>query len=197
MKKNRLRILIIVLMMVLVSGTVFHSNSYLLCQDLTGPYLGQQPPGMTPQIFVPDELRSNADWWWHGALAFTPDGQELYMDIYVPANNLGIQIRYMRMENNVWTSPQPTAFSSLSCDASPSFTDEGNKVFFISDRPGGSIWTSTRTQSGWSAPSAVYFPWPSSLGGGWELSATKDETLYLRMRILTAAQIWIFIVFDA
>jgi hypothetical protein len=153
-------------------------------QQLTGPYLGQAPPGDTPQMFVPNQLRSNANWWWHGALAFTQDGNEFYMDIYVPANNQGIRIRYMEMVNNVWTVPQTPSFAVGFMTASPSFTDSGNTVYFISDRPGGSIWTSTRTQTGWSTPTVVNFPWPANLGGGWEVSATKDGTLYLRMEVI-------------
>jgi Tol biopolymer transport system component len=153
--------------------------------DLSGPYLGQELPGMVPQMFVPEELQSNSEWWWHGALAFTPDGEEFYLDIYVPVNNTGIQIRFMEMINNVWTSPQPPSFTGSAIDASPSFTDNGNKVFFISTRPNGSaygVWTSTRTPNGWSVPSPINIPYTSSLQRGWRVSATTDETLYLRMR---------------
>ncbi|MFC2085514.1 T9SS type A sorting domain-containing protein [Bacteroidota bacterium] len=153
-------------------------------QQLTGPYLGQTPPGNTPQMFVPNQLRSNADWWWHGALAFTQDGNEFYMDIYVPANYQGIRIRYMEMVDNVWTDPQTPSFAEGFMTASPSFTDNGNTVYFISDRPGGPIWTSTRTQTSWSTPTVVHFPWPANLGGGWEVSATNDGTLYLRMEVI-------------
>ena len=152
--------------------------------DLTGPYLGQEPPGMVPQMFVPEELQSNSEWFWHGALAFTPDGEEFYLDIYVPVNNTAIQIRFMEMINNVWTSPQTPSFTSSFHDASPSFTENGNKVFFISDRPNGSsygVWTSTRTQNGWSTPTPVNIPYNPSLSNGWRVSAASDETLYLQM----------------
>jgi hypothetical protein len=162
----------------LLISFLLYSNEQLYSQDqildLTGPYLGQEPPGMVPQMFVPEDLRSNSEWWWHGALAFTPDGEEFYLDIYVPANNTGIQIRFMEMINNVWTLPQPPSFTSSAMDASPSFTDGGNKVFFISARPNGAaygVWTSTRNQNGWSAPVPVNIPYNSSLGNGWRVSA--------------------------
>jgi hypothetical protein len=167
---------------------LFISNDQLYTQDeildLSGPYLGQEPPGMVPQMFVPEELRSNSEWFWHGALAFTPDGEEFYLDIYVPVNNTGIQVRFMEMINNVWTSTQPPSFTGSTDDASPSFTDDGNKVFFISDRPNGSaygVWTSTRTPNGWSVPNPVNIPYTPSLSNGWRVSATSDETLYLQM----------------
>ena len=79
----------------LLVAFLFSSNEQLYAQDeildLSGPYLGQEPPGMVPQMFVPEELQSNSEWFWHGALAFTPDGEEFYLDIYVPVNNTGIQ----------------------------------------------------------------------------------------------------------
>jgi len=171
----------------LIAFLIF-ANEHLFSQDqildLSGPYLGQVLPGMVPQMFVPEELQSNSEWWWHGALAFSPDGEEFYLDIYVPINNTGIQLRFMEMINNVWTSPQPPFFVGPTMDASPSFTDNGNKVFFISDRPNGSaygVWTSTRTQNGWTAPSPVNIPYVSSLSNGWRVSAASDETLYLQM----------------
>lgn len=173
----------------LLIALLIYSNEQIYSQDkildLSGPYLGQEPPGMVPQIFVPEELQSNPEWWWHGALAFTPDGEEFYLDIYVPVNNTGIQIRFMEMINNVWTSPQPPSFTGSAMDASPSFTGKGNKVFFISTRPNGAaygVWTSTRNQNGWSAPAQVNIPYTSSLQRGWRVSATTDETLYLRMK---------------
>ncbi|UCE17281.1 MAG: PD40 domain-containing protein [Gemmatimonadota bacterium] len=159
-------------------------SSLTLSFSQTGPYLGQEPPGMEPVIFVPESLRSNADWFWHGAPAFTPDLEEFYLDIYMPADNTGIQVRFMEMIENVWTSPEPPAFTGSAEDASPSFTDNGNKVFFISDRPGGSsygVWSATRTETGWSTPSPINIPYRSSLGGGWRVSVTRDETLYMRM----------------
>ena len=162
---------------------VFSSISLSFSQ--TGPYLGQEPPGSVPRIFVPVFLRSNADWFWHGAPAFTPDGQEFYLDIYVPENNTGIQIRFMEMIENVWTSPEPPAFTGSTMDASPSFMEDGTTVFFISDRTGGydyRVWSSTRTEDGWAEPIPVNIPSRPSLGGGWRVSVTRDETLYMRMR---------------
>lgn len=151
----------------------------------TGPYLGQEPPGSVPRIFVPESLRSNADWFWHGAPAFTPDGQEFYLDIYVPENNTGIQIRFMEMIDEIWTSPESPDFMGSTMDASPSFADEGNTVFFISDRAGGydyRVWSSTRTEDGWAEPTPVNIPSRPSLSGGWRVSVTRDEILYMRMR---------------
>lgn len=43
-----------------------------------GPYLGQKPPGMTPEIFRPGivSLSEAVEY----GMAFTPDGQEFYFN---------------------------------------------------------------------------------------------------------------------
>lgn len=151
---------------------------------LTGAYFGQSPPGMTPSLFVPEELRSNDTWFWHGALAFTPDGNEFYLDIYYPALTASIQVRFMQLQEGSWTSVQPPSFVDDHSNASPSFTPDGNKVFFISDRPNGGpyrVWEASRNGTGWSNPTPVVLPITPNLGGGWGISVTRDETLYLWM----------------
>ena len=78
--------------------------------ELYGPYLGQEPPGEEPRIFVPEHLRSNSDWWWHGAPAFSPDGSEFYLDIYLA--NQGIRVRVMEMDasGSLWSAPRDADF---------------------------------------------------------------------------------------
>ena len=153
-------------------------------QPLTGPYLGQTPPGDTPQLFVPDQLRSNAEWHWHSALAFTPDGNEFYMDIYMNTGNEGIRTRFMEKIDNAWTDPQTPAFAEGFDTASPSLTNEGNTVYFLSHRQGGIFWKATRTQDSWSTPTDVQIPMPGNLGLGWEVTATNEGTLYFRAEVI-------------
>ena len=151
---------------------------------LSGPYLGQQPPGIVAQIFVPESLRSTSEWWWHHGLVFPSDGTEMYSDIYVGVNNEGITIRYMEIINDTWTDPQRTNFDGDYSEASPAFLDKGNTMYFLSDRPGGSyyrVWKTSRTDGIWSEPVAVSISPGANLGGGWEISIAADETLYLRM----------------
>lgn len=42
---------------------------------LRGPYLGQTPPGMTPQVFAPDVF---SDFKYTFCSVFSPDGKEYY-----------------------------------------------------------------------------------------------------------------------
>ncbi|MBE0664240.1 MAG: hypothetical protein IH584_00350, partial [Candidatus Aminicenantes bacterium] len=43
---------------------------------LSGPYLGQKPPGLTPKIFAPGIVSSKDNY--EFKIAFTPDGKEIY-----------------------------------------------------------------------------------------------------------------------
>ena len=46
---------------------------------LKGPYLGQDPPGMTPEIFAPGIISTGYN---ERIAAFTPDGKEFYYSLY-------------------------------------------------------------------------------------------------------------------
>jgi hypothetical protein len=43
---------------------------------LSGPYLGQKPPGLTPEIFAPGVVSTPMNE--HSPAAFSPDGTELF-----------------------------------------------------------------------------------------------------------------------
>lgn len=47
--------------------------------SLTGPYLGQKPPGLTPEVFAPGIITTNL----HddGSPIFSPDGREVHFRI--------------------------------------------------------------------------------------------------------------------
>ncbi len=146
-------------------------------------YLGQEPPGDTPVLFGPPEIMSNDEWFWHGAPAFSPDFLEFHLDLYNP-NEGGIQSRYMEYENNQWSAIKTASFAANMVTGGLSFTDNGNKVFFVSDRAGaysGGIWYALRTAAGWTEPVPQQIPWNASLGGGWRISLTSDEKIYAHL----------------
>jgi len=151
-----------------------------------GKYLGQTPPDHTPVRCVPDFLLSNQNWWWHARIDFQSDGNELFMDIYCPSEG-GIRIRHMKIVDGYWTFPAASPFSSDHIDASPSFINNGNKVFFLSDRPNGEgygIWSAEKNNGVWSTPLPVAVPVNSSIEKGWEISVTNNETIYYRMKVV-------------
>jgi len=65
--------LIYICCLLLAAGQTIHTQQTDFSK-LTGPYLGQKPPGMTPEIFAPGVVSSEHQE--HSSLAFSPDGRE-------------------------------------------------------------------------------------------------------------------------
>ncbi len=154
-----------------------------ICQQnpaaLYGPWFGQTPPGSVPALFAPPELQSNSEWFWHGALAFSPDGTEFYMDIYYPgANPSGMRVRQMIMTNNEWSSIQTAPFAGDYLSAGMSFNNNGNTAFWVSDRPQSNFWKSSKVNGIWSSAVPVYYQYPAGLGSGWRLSVANSGRIY-------------------
>jgi hypothetical protein len=77
---------------------------------LKGPYLGQKPPGLRPEIFAPGIVSTEHKE--HSTLAFSPDGTEIYWSIWpIPRSaNIPQVIKFMKMENGRWSKPQVAPF---------------------------------------------------------------------------------------
>jgi hypothetical protein len=104
---------------------------------LKGPYLGQKPPGMTPELFAPGIVSTCAQ---HGSAYFGPDGREVYFSRMVPPPSV---ILHMREENGRWTPPR------VVCEGlTPGLAPDGRTVFFST----WDLWRMFRTPAGWTAP---------------------------------------------
>lgn len=125
---------------------------------LKGPYLGQKPPGMTPELFAPGIITT--EYHEHSSPAFSKDGKEVYWSVFF--NFWGPQvILYMQQKNGIWAEPEVAPFSGQYTDGNPCFSPDGQKLFFESRRPGikgdpytgnMDIWIVHRTDNGWSEP---------------------------------------------
>jgi hypothetical protein len=166
------------------------STSYLLpqssdkFQNLNGPYLGQEPPGLTPKLFAPGIVSTGFN---ERDVTISPDGDEIYFGLLT-----GRQITIMctKLVNGSWTEPKVAAFAEnenyfyLEASLSP----DGNKISFLSTQPPDgkepkprwtyqNIWTCERNSDGsWSEAyldtvinqnNAQFYP-----------SFTKDGTIY-------------------
>ncbi len=126
------------------------------------PYMGQEPPGLTPKVFAPG-LVSLPNRFEH-SICLSQDERECY--ITVPAANWStVQIMVTRYENGQWTSPVQAVFSN-SQSQSPSLTDNDQSLYFSRDR---SIWKVHRSLTGsgiqaWSQPEVVPAPVTSPQG---------------------------------
>ena len=141
-----------------------------------GPYLGQEPPGLTPKVFAPGFI-SNAltsDY----ACTFSPDGKEFY---FTRANEITQTIMVSKELEDGWTNPEPVSFSSGYGAHEPHLTINNKTIYFGWFRalPSGEtgnngdygIWATDRTEAGWSAARYV--------GQGMFVSSSQDGQLYI------------------
>lgn len=170
---------------------LFISNSFSQQNEfpkLTGPYLGQKPPGKTAQQFAINVFDSKYHGF-HSNIIFSPDGKEAYWQLNKGYGSKLQGIFESRYENGNWTKPQVAFFSTLvtgGMDDAPFISPDGRKFFFLSSRPiekgdkSGkyNIWVMDRNKEGWSHPQPLP-PIVNSLKGiHWMLSVDLYGNLY-------------------
>lgn len=149
-----------VLTAALVSGALIVAPPASAQARPQGAYLGQTPPGLTPQVFAPGIVSTGAH---EFACSFTPDGKEFYFTRMAPQNPTLIMVT--RMVDGTWTEPEPASFNDPAARMSfePQVTPDGRRLYFSSDRPldpsaapGGppslNIWYVEREGDGWGGP---------------------------------------------
>lgn len=147
---------------------------------LKGEYLGQKPPGTTPEIFAPGIVSTPQG---EFNAAFSPDGKEFYFSVNEPSGRE--TMKFMMRQNNQWTPPRPAPFVSRQNDCDPFFSPDGRRLYFISTRPKKNrtdsrdwdIWYVERTVADWSEPINIGPPVNSDVDE-YYVSLTKDGTIY-------------------
>ena len=123
---------------------------------LEGPYLGQKPPGMVPEIFAPDVVSSND----HIEMGCTwsPDLREFYFArSETPEISSNWAIWFIRKEAGVWTEPRIVSFSGRFRDFGPFIPPDGRCLIFIrrgnkENKTRMGSWIVDRKGSTWSHP---------------------------------------------
>ena len=172
--------------------TLCHAQEYKALQSgaakLTGPYLGQKPPGVKPVLFAVGVMSTM--YHEHSFPSFSPDGKEVFWLSYPIGNyvyNYTPKVLYMRMQNGVWSSPEYPSFAKgIECGEA-FFSYDGRRVFFSSatqiateERKGKTkrdIWITERTPCGWSVPVNIGAPVNTEKNEG-QPTVTEDLTLY-------------------
>jgi Tol biopolymer transport system component len=148
---------------------------------LTGPYLGQKPPGMTPVKFPFDYMPGGYKL--HSAPAFTPDGKEVYFSAMDFSVGYSEKIFIMKMIDGLWTPPQVASFSGSYFEGSPSLSHDGKYLFFSSARKTDGfgmnetkeryIWYVQREGADWSLPKPLNGP-TLVVGNGSDISESGN-----------------------
>jgi hypothetical protein len=93
-----------------------------------------------------------------------------------------IELAFVEVEDTQWTQMQIPPFADLNYgENNPFFSDGGDTIYFISERPGGFIFYVSRSPSGWSQPVPLNIPLPPNSGTGWQFSITRDKTIYFEI----------------
>jgi ankyrin repeat protein len=151
---------------------------------LQGPYLGQDPPGMSPVLFAPgvvstERAQLNA--------VFSPDGREFYFTQRTPE---GSEIMMMRVEGSTWSRPEPASFTGGLRDVDHFMTRDGERMFFCSCRPieprleareDADMWVVSRHDHGWGSPEHLGDV-VNSDGDDYYPTLTDDGALYFSSR---------------
>jgi Tol biopolymer transport system component len=137
-------------------------------------------PSPDPVLFAPGVISTGE---FESSPSFTPDGQTVYFVRSEPRRGRWT-IFQSHFEAGRWTPPGVAPFSGQFRDSDPYVTADGQRLFFISDRPVDGvakadmdIWIMERTPQGWSEP---HNPGPplNSAQSEWHPTMTKRGTLY-------------------
>ena len=147
--------------------------------SLSGPYLGQTPPGSSPARFAPATFRGDL----HTPPVFMPDGSQVYWAMQ------GAKILAMRLENGYWTLPESIAFSASMTDyRDPFISPSGDRLFFLSKgkldfqlSEKENIWFVERVGTGWGEPRPLSEE-VNSFELHWQISVNKNGDIYFTTR---------------
>jgi hypothetical protein len=135
---------------------------------LKGPYLGQKPPGMIPEIFAPGII-SNSDFLEY-CLTFSSDGKEIYF------NRSGAGVFVCRLKDNGWSDPEKPEFAKRYKVGEAHITPDGKRMLVnryggLNEGEQGGIWEFHRIKDDWGNPKFL-------IPFGMRATTTFDGTIY-------------------
>jgi len=150
---------------------------------LKGPYLGQKPPGMTPELFAPGIVTTEDNealygFFNNGAL-FLFDRTPVDLEEWTPA------VFRMQLKDGKWTPPNASPYRGKPWYNYYTTAPEGEQMYFTwkgslgdsSSSPDVNIWRVQMTAEGWTEPTKLAFP-INSMELDTYPSITVDGTLY-------------------
>jgi hypothetical protein len=160
MKNGNFSICLILIAVILLFGC--SEGDDVVFPKLQGPYLGQKPPGMTPELFAPGLLSAGGD---EADITFTPDAMEMCYTLWTPVGeNLPdhkwpfhqMVIMHTRVTGGNWTEPEELPFPSDRKACYPFFSPDEDKLFFASFSSGRSrLMVSGKSAGMWTVPEEI------------------------------------------
>ena len=173
--KQKVILIGIMIMLVMIFNTCTRQSDFPV---LKGPYLGQKPPGLTPELFAPGIVSTEG--YKEFGCTFSPDGEEFYFtrgSIELRQNTIMV----CQYQDGRWTVPAPASFSGTHYDDEPHISVDGSLLFWGSERPKPVIserkyglWMAERSRELWGEPH--YY------GQGMYVTSAKNRTIYYTVR---------------
>jgi len=148
--------------------------------ELRGPYLGQKPPGMIPEVFAPGIISTKAS---EGCSYFSTD-QKLFVFVRGRSDQNGIFI--MEQRDGLWSKPRLASFSAGKYDWDFAFAPDDKTIIVSSGRPIGKggepvrdyyLWKTKKAGDAWSEPVLLLPPVNTGQHDSYPC-LTEDGTLY-------------------
>ncbi len=168
----------------LVPGGAMATPDFANWPDVSGPYLGQKPPGRVAELFAANLISTDQS---EIGSVFSPDHDEFYFTMWT--KEAGTRIMVTRQVDGVWTAPEVASFSNHPSDVDVAISFDGTKIYFGTRRPrpgevedprnGFDIWYANRTEAGWGKEE---FLGPVVNSGTSQVypTVTSDGTLYFQ-----------------
>lgn len=153
---------------------------------LSGPYLGQKTPGLTPEIFAPGILSTVAHE--HSSPSFSPDGKEVYYSVIFPGTRIEV-VMFRKVEEGIWSEPEVAPFSGQFREGGPVLSHDCSKLFYYSMKPliegekpnQMDLWYVEREGDGWGKPQNLG-PQVNSTNMEMTLSIAENGNLYFSVK---------------
>ena len=141
---------------------------------LRGPYLGQKPPGMTPEVFAPDIVSIVGNEFRESDISFWPDGKCCIFARF-GEGILEYTIFETRIEDGKWLKPYVSRiFKKSHGGYLPCVSPDGSKIFltlhYFQSTDEISLGFIEKTEAGWSEPKYLF---PCMYG-----SLTSNDSIY-------------------
>lgn len=138
-----------------LTSFVFFLFGTMVCSQPIPPdslYLGQTPPGDTPQIFAPGiiSLAGRTEY----GVSISPDGAEM---LFAIGNWPDKRTMIMEYKNNQWSNPDTVSFSATRSAEEAIYSPDGQRVYYYAYNPpnpvgGADLCYSVKAGPVWSEP---------------------------------------------
>jgi hypothetical protein len=135
----------------------FHQSEQILVKHSKGSglYLGQKPPGMTPELFAPNLITTDDG---EGCSGW---GNKMEYFVFQRWKDRKAKLYIMNQQDGIWSPPEPIPYLDNFEAGDFTIAPDGKTLVFASnihleeigsEGEGGNIWVVKKTETGWTEP---------------------------------------------